>query len=127
MSLKYFKPKIVIIEVNSSILPGIKNKHSKKRPGNSFTSTVNFAQKTGYTLVCHTGNCIFVKSKYAKKLKIPKKYLKNPNLLFDRSWVEEDNNNYVKNKIKALLPKNLVDKIIDYKIYLKYLYSKNNV
>ena len=40
-----FKPKIVIIEINSSILPGIKQRHdpNKGKLGSSFTSTLEVA------------------------------------------------------------------------------------
>ena len=58
--------------------------HSKDQPGNSFTSTINYAKKNGYELVCHTGNCIFIKKNYIKKIKLEKKYIDKPELLFDK-------------------------------------------
>ena len=66
-SLIYYSPTIVIIEINSSIRPGIVQIHSKDQQGNSFTSTINYTKKNGYELVCHTGNCIFIKKNYIKK------------------------------------------------------------
>jgi len=86
-SLKYYRPKIVIIEINSGIKPGILQTHTKINRGNSFTSTTNYAKKIGYELVCHTGNCIFVKKKYLKKLKINSIYIKRLKLLFDQTWL----------------------------------------
>ena len=50
-----YSPKIVVIEINSAILPGILSWHSTEMPGNSFTATLNAAINKGYTLVCHTG------------------------------------------------------------------------
>ena len=91
-SLINYQPKIVIIEINSGIEPGIFQIHSKKKSGNSFTATVTYAKKNGYELVCHTGNCIFVKRKYLKKIKIKKYYIKNPQLLFDKSWLNKKEN-----------------------------------
>ena len=101
-SLKKYRPKIVIIEINSGILPGIKQTHGKNKIGNSFTSTVDFAKKNKYQLICHTGNCIFVDQKYSKKLNIKKKFLnnKNINLLFNNDWFKFNKREYLKKIIK---------------------------
>ncbi len=101
-SLKKYRPKIVIIEINSGILPGIKQMHGKNKIGNSFTSTVDFAKKNKYQLICHTGNCIFIDKKYLKKLKIKKKFLnnKNINLLFNNEWFKFNKKEYLKKIIK---------------------------
>ncbi len=101
-SLKRYRPKIVVIEVNSGILPGVKQTHGKNRIGNSFTSTIDFAKKNKYQLICHTGNCIFVDKKYSKKLKIKKKFLNNKNvhLLFNNEWFKFNKKEYLKKIIK---------------------------
>lgn len=109
-SLKKYNPKIVIIEINSSIHPGIKQVHSANKPGNSFTSTVNFAKKNGYELVCHTGNCIFVKKKYIKKIRFKEMYIKNPELLFNRSWLGKKEL-FIKKILKKIIPKSFLDKL----------------
>ncbi len=96
-SIKKYRPKIVIIEINSGIEPGIKQLHSISKQGNSFTSTVNFAKQIGYELVCHTGNCIFIEKKYINKLSFNKKYLDNPEILFDYSWLYYKENFIKKN------------------------------
>ena len=44
-SLKKYRPKIVIIEINSGLYPGIKQIHGNGKIGNSFTSTVEYAKK----------------------------------------------------------------------------------
>ncbi len=82
-SLKNYTPKIVVIEINSSIPPGIYWRHSDKTPGNTFTATVALADDKGYTLVCHTGNLFFIRNDLVDTLKIPPKYLKHPELLFN--------------------------------------------
>jgi hypothetical protein len=60
-SIKKYTPKIVVIEINSSVPPGIEQTHSEKKQGSSFTSTLKLARTKGYSLVCHTGNMIFIK------------------------------------------------------------------
>ncbi len=107
-SLKKYRPEIVIIEINSGIPPGIKHVHSKNQQGNSFTSTVNYAKKNGYHLVCHTGNCIFIKKKYFKNIKIKKKYINNPEILFDKSWLNKKDS-IAKRYIAKYMPKKMLD------------------
>ncbi len=109
-SLKKFRPKIVVIEINSGIPPGIKQMHGRGKIGNSFTSTVEFAKKNKYQLVCHTGNCIFIDKKYSKKLKIPKKFINNRNvdLLFDTTWFNKKEN-ILKKILKVLLHKKIIE------------------
>ncbi len=115
-SLKKYRPKIVIIEINSGLLPGIKQIHGNGKIGNSFTSTVEYAQKNKYQLVCHTGNCIFIDKKYSKKLRIHTKFLNNKNvdLLFDKSWFNK-REYFIKKILKIILP----NKLINFLIYLK--------
>ena len=88
-SLNNYYPKIVVIEINSSILPGIISRHSQKTSGSSFSATLNVAITKGYTLVCHTGNLIFVKNELLKYLTLSERYLKYPELLFmfESEWV----------------------------------------
>lgn len=76
--------------------------HGKNKIGNSFTSTVDFAKKNKYQLICHTGNCIFIDKKYLKKLKIKKKFLNNENinLLFNNKWFKFNKKEYLKKIIK---------------------------
>lgn len=67
-----YNPKVVIIEVNSSLLPGVLHTY-KGGPidGNSFTSTIELGKRKGYTPVCHTGNLIFVRDDLVHKVLIP--------------------------------------------------------
>ncbi len=107
-SLKNYKPEIVIIEINSGIKPGIFQKNSLKNKGNSFTSTLKVGLRKGYRLVCHTGNCIFVKKELIKKIALNKKYLNNPNLLFDYTWLEKKESR-LKKILKTILPSFVLD------------------
>lgn len=85
--MKHFLPTIVVIEVNSEIPLGIRQTHLESGRGSSFTSMLEVGQNKGYSLVCHTGNMIFVKSEYIPILDIDERLLRNPELLFDGSWV----------------------------------------
>ncbi len=109
-SLKSYRPKIVVIEINSGIIPGVKQMHSSSKIGNSFTSTLNFASETKYQLVCHTGNCIFVEKKYVKKINVKKIFFNNKNadLLFDYSWINKKDF-FLKKIIKIFLPTNVIE------------------
>ena len=89
-SLTNYEPKIVIIEINSSVPPGILWRHTDKTPSNSFSSTLAVGIKKGYTLVCHTGNMIFVKNDLVDKLNIPKRYIDYPELLFVNGWLPKN-------------------------------------
>ena len=109
-SLKFYSPEIVVIEINSGLKPGIYQTHSKNRVGNSFSSTLIVAKQKGYILVAHTGNCIFVKKKYLKKIKFPLELLHNPNNLFDWNWILKSEN-YFKKYLKIILPNTLIEKL----------------
>jgi hypothetical protein len=109
-SLSNFEPKVVIIEINSAVPPGVLWRHTDKTPGNTFSSTLAVGIKKGYTLVCHTGNLIFVKNDLVDKLKIPKRYIDYPELLFINGWLPNDmfmpaTTNAL---IKAMIPKPLL-------------------
>ena len=104
-SLVNYKPKIVIIEINSGYPPGIIKWHSganKYSNGNSFSATINVAKNKGYGLVCHTGNMIFVKNELMKNLNIESKYLKYPELLFDEKWFLLEKENFIFKFIRRL-------------------------
>ena len=97
-NLENYSPKIVIIEIDSTIPPGILNRYNneatfskysykKRTSGNSFSSTLEVALKKGYILVCHTGNLIFVRKELASLINIKKKYILDPQLLFDGRYL----------------------------------------
>ena len=78
-----YNPKIVVIEINSNSPLGVKHRHADGVPGGtSFSEMLDIGIKKGYTLVCHTGNCIFVRNDLVSYLGMPQHLLDNPNLLF---------------------------------------------
>lgn len=65
-SLKIYKPKIVIIEINSSISP-LNTNHIHKLPkyqGTSFLPMLRLGIGKGYKFLFHTGNMFFVREDY---------------------------------------------------------------
>lgn len=81
-SLTRYKPKIVVIEINSSIPPGVYMRQGHHVNGNSFSATLAVGKTKGYSLVAHTGNMIFVKDDLVPDLEIDKRCLDFPELLF---------------------------------------------
>ncbi len=102
-SFNNYKPKIVIIEINSSIPPGIESIHDGKKQGSSFTSTLKLGVKKGYKLVCHTGNLIFVRNDLVDKLNLPDKELNNPESLFITTWIYKTGLNLFISKFSIFL------------------------
>jgi hypothetical protein len=81
-SLKNYIPKIIIIEINPMYKPGVLYTYDERAYGTSFTSMVKLGISKGYTLVCMTGNLIFVKSELLKKTKLESYLYNDYNLLF---------------------------------------------
>ena len=120
-SLENYQPKIVVIEINSSIKPGILQKHSLEHQENSFSSTISVGKKKKHTAVCHTGNLIFVKNEYIDKLNFPKDLINDPKKLFINDWVNEKNNFLIK-LIRWFLPEKLLHLIPSkIKVFIKKL------
>ena len=63
-SLKHYNPKIVIIEINSSI--NVYNDNHIHTPGlyegTGFKPMLNLAKEKGYTFILHTGNLFFIRN-----------------------------------------------------------------
>ena len=110
-------PKIVIIEINSSIKPGVFQWNgSKDTIGNSFSSTLEVAKKKGYSFVCHTANLIFVRKDLVSNLNLLDIDLEFPERLFDWYWVVDITNgkSILKHFLRKILPnfiKNFAKKI----------------
>ena len=90
-SLLKYRPKIVLIEINSSIAPGIYLRNSNKRSGNSFSSTLQIGKDKGYTLLSHVGNLIFLRNDLIEFMRIPDRFIKYPELLFSYDWLSDKN------------------------------------
>ena len=84
-SLENYTPKIVIIEVDGRIPPGIILRHSDKVIGNSFSATLQVGKKKGYLPICYTGNLIFIRNDYANLIPLNDKYIEFPELLFEHT------------------------------------------
>ena len=71
-SLKIYKPKIVIIEINSSInTNNTMHIHTAgKYEGTSFKPTYDLGIEKGYTFILHTGNMFFIRNDLFHKLNI---------------------------------------------------------
>lgn len=62
-SIEKYSPKIVVIEINSSISPlDMTHIHGPGKEGTGFGPMLELGRSKGYTLVCHTGNMIFIRS-----------------------------------------------------------------
>lgn len=114
-SLIKYKPKIVIIEINSSLTPDITQKHNDKLGliGNSFKSTLNVAKKKGYTPIAHTGNLILLNDELLEKIKFDKDLIKYPEKLFIYDWIDKkklDDFLFIK-LLKSIIPSFIRSKI----------------
>jgi len=71
-SLKNYKPKIVIIEINSSVNTNnlIHIHETNKYQGTGFRPMFNLGLEKGYKFVLHTGNMIFIDEKYFDQINI---------------------------------------------------------
>lgn len=82
-----YRPAVVVIEIDSSTPPGTRRVWSGENSvTTTFTSIAELGHSKGYTLVCHTGNMIFVRSDLGQPFRneIP------PNVddLFIDDWIE---------------------------------------
>lgn len=80
------KPKIVIIEIDSSIPPDADRFNIEGGAG--YLPMVKLGIEKGYFLLCHTGNLVFVDKKYRKLFpEIKGDGLKNSEEYFRTSWL----------------------------------------
>lgn len=84
-----YRPSIVLIEINSSVPPGILRWHNGTTQGNSFSAVMQVAIVKEYTLVCHTGNLIFVKNELADLIGLEDIDRAFPERLFIWDWAAE--------------------------------------
>ena len=122
-SIIKYKPKIVIIEINSGLLPNIRQRHNAKLglQGNSFQSTLDVAKRKGYTAIAHTGNLILLRDELIDLINFDNDLLKNPNKLFIYDWININNENKIIKLLKFFIP-NLIRKKIS--VRLKYDFLK---
>ena len=97
--MKNYNPKIIIIEINSSLLPGVKHMHTQKIKGNSFSSTINVLKKSHSPILHNKGNMFFINNLYIPKINLPRIFLDFNEKLFD------DFDVFRQRKLAALLEK----------------------
>jgi len=88
-SLKLYRPKMVIIEINSSVPPNQKDYiHEPGRcDGSGFRSTYELGLRKGYTFVLHTGNMFFIRNDLATEINFE---FGHPFNNFRTNWMSED-------------------------------------
>ena len=83
MYLEIARPKIVIVEINSSFGPEITGRKD------CYTEMVALAYAKDYFLLCHTGNLIFIDNKYRDLFpEIEGNGIFNSELYFNTSWLK---------------------------------------
>ena len=87
-TMTVYKPKVVIIEIDSEIDPEMSRVLPDGRQERSFANMLKLGQEKGYTLVCHTGNMFFVLNELIDKLGMSEQLLKDPTTLFCDKWMK---------------------------------------
>jgi hypothetical protein len=83
------KPKIVIVEIDSSYPPDVRAFNSDG--AGTYRNTVELGIEKGYFLLCHTGNLIFVANEYRELFpEIEGDGLSNAELYFNRAWLKAE-------------------------------------
>ena len=90
-SLREYKPKIVIIEINSGVRPdNVEHIHTPGiYQGTGFRAMYNLGIDKGYKFVLHTGNMIFIREELYSKLNI---YYENELENFRVKWLKKSGN-----------------------------------
>ncbi len=108
---KAYRPSVVVIEINSAIVPGPEVLHAEGRNGSSFTAMLALAHAKGYALAAHTGNMIFVRHDLIALLGLPPRELENPQELFISDWLEPTRYSVARRKLRFLTRQRLALKI----------------
>lgn len=83
------KPKIVIIEIDSSYPPHVLAFNSDG--AGTYRNTVELGISKGYFLLCHTGNLVFAANEYRESFpEIEGDGLSNAELYFNRAWLKAE-------------------------------------
>ena len=99
---KAYRPVVVVIEINSAIVPGPEVLHGEGGNGSSFTAMLALARAKGYVLAAHTGNMIFVRSDLIDLLGLPPRELENPQELFVSDWLAPTRFSVARRKLRFL-------------------------
>jgi hypothetical protein len=121
-ALDEYQPKIVVIECNSELLPGIFQTHNPPQyVGASFSSLVELGKNKGYQLVAHTGNCIFVRNELVTALDLDSSVLAQPEKLFDHGKHFREK---LLSRARKILPQRAMNFIYDTSYKRKDLFRK---
>ncbi len=113
-SLERYHPTIVIIEINSSIPPGIERVHGEHgQQGTTFSAMLKLGTRKGYRLVAHTGNMVFVRNDHVGRLGLPPIELERPEKLFVAEWISPTRLQGLWRRIKNMTPQRALVKIQD--------------
>jgi hypothetical protein len=102
-SLQDYRPIIVIIEIDSSVPPGLE-RIADGRMTTTFSAMLKLGVAKGYRLAAHTGNLIFVREDYAGRSGLSQHELSHPENLFVRDWVRPTPLGRLRRKLKYLTP-----------------------
>jgi hypothetical protein len=100
-SVTKYRPKIVIVEVDSYVEPSLSRILPDGRPERSFANMLKLGHEKGYILVCHTGNMIFVVNELVGKLDMAQE-LSDPNGLFCDRWIKEKRSRLIRLRNRIL-------------------------
>jgi len=109
-SLNCYRPKLVIIEIDSSTPPGEKYVYEGHRL-TSFSAMLELGISKNYTLVCHTGNLFFVANEYVELLALDRETLDTPESIFIKDWVSPSWLQVLCRKIKNMTWQRAITKI----------------
>lgn len=98
------RPAIVVIEIDSSTPPGERYVYRGEGRLTSFSAMLDLGRRKGYTLVCHTGNMIFVPDEHVSRLGLPARELEHPESLFITEWMNPTRLQVLARKIRFMTP-----------------------
>jgi hypothetical protein len=108
-ALENYRPKLVIIECNCAIAPGVHSIHNPPASqGASFRALVELGKMKGYTLIAHTGNCFFILNELVLALKLNPAQLAAPENFFDHAKYRKER---LVNFARKVLPQRLLHEI----------------
>jgi len=84
-SLERYRPRVVLVEINSAYPPGVEAVHPNGLGGSSFSSMIQLGFEKGYVAVAHTGNLFFVLGELASAAGIAANMA--PAKLFNTGWL----------------------------------------
>jgi hypothetical protein len=97
-----YRPAVVVIEITSAVLPGVRRIHGQDgAKGSSFTSMLELGEVKGYELVCHIGNMIFVRSDLTNPLSLD---LSEPDRMFHRGYLNSSRITRLRRKAHNVSP-----------------------